>query len=116
MAGCWAYAKRKFDEALKSPLPKKDQAGSGTLTGKQCCDQLFAIERDLAELPAEERHIQRQERAEPVLGEFLAWLQAQADHLGKNTLGKAVHYTLKQWKHLERYLLDGRLEISNQPR
>jgi len=31
----------------------------------------------------------------------------------KNIFGKAVQYTLDQWKYLEHYLLDGRLEISN---
>jgi hypothetical protein len=30
-----------------------------------------------------------------------------------NTLGKAVKYCLNQWPKLEAYLLDGRLEISN---
>lgn len=112
VVGCWAHARRKFDEALKA-LPKQDQSGSGALTGKQYCDRLFAIERELADLPHEERYFQRQERAKPVLGEFFAWLQEQAGHLGKNTLGKAVRYTLEQWQYLERYLLDGRLEISN---
>ncbi|WP_376769290.1 IS66 family transposase [Pelorhabdus rhamnosifermentans] len=27
--------------------------------------------------------------------------------------GRTVHYTINQWKYLERYLLDARLEISN---
>ena len=112
MVGCWAHARRKFDEALKA-LPKKDQPDSGALTGKPYCDKLFAIERELADLPHEVRYLSRQEQAKPVLGDFLAWLQEQVGHLGKNTLGKAVRYTLEQWQYLERYLLDGRLEISN---
>lgn len=112
VVGCWAHARRKFDEALKA-LSKKDQSGSGALTGKRYCDRLFAIERELADLPHEERFLKRQEQAKPVLGEFLAWLQKQVGHLSKNTFGKAVRYTLEQWQYLERYLLDGRLEISN---
>lgn len=31
----------------------------------------------------------------------------------KSLLGKAVHYTRKQWPRLTTYLSDGRLEISN---
>ena len=31
----------------------------------------------------------------------------------KSAIGKAVHYTLDQWQYLERYLEDGRLELSN---
>ena len=112
VVGCWAHARRKFDEALKA-LPKKDQTDSGALIGKQYCDRLFAIERELAELPPQQRHEQRLEQAKPVLDEFLLWLEEQAAHLGKNSFGKAVRYTLDQWKYLEHYLLDGRLEISN---
>lgn len=43
---------------------------------------------------------------------FLAWLKC-ANPVPKSGTGKAVHYTLEQWKYLEHYLLDGRLEISN---
>ncbi len=112
VVGCWAHARRKFDEALGA-LPKKDQPGSGALVGKQYCDKLFAIERDLAELPTDERHQKRSEQAKPVLDAFWVWLTAQAPHLGKNVLSRAVRYTLDQWKYLENYLLDGRLEASN---
>ena len=31
----------------------------------------------------------------------------------KSLLGKAAHYTREQWPWLVNYLLDGRLEISN---
>jgi transposase len=112
VVGCWAHARRKWDEALKA-LPQKEQTGSGALTGKRYCDRLFAIERKLADLPPDERHKGRLEQAKPVLDEFLVWLKAQAPFLGKNVLSRAVRYTLDQWVYLERYLLDGRLEISN---
>jgi len=36
-----------------------------------------------------------------------------AQSVGKSAFGEAVNYMLGQWKYLERYLLDGRLEISN---
>lgn len=110
VVGCWAHARRKFDEALKS-VTKEQQIGSGALHGKQVCDRLFAIERGLADLTHEERLEKRQELARPVLDEFHRWMQRQKT--GKNAFGVAVNYTLGQWKYLERYLLDGRLEISN---
>ena len=31
----------------------------------------------------------------------------------KSAIGKAVNYALNQWKYIERYLLDGCIEISN---
>lgn len=112
VVGCWAHARRKFDEALKL-IPKDRREGTGPFIGKRFCDRLFAIEKDLAELPADERHRGRQELAKPVLDGFFAWLESQIRHTTKNAFGKAVRYTFDHWKYLERYLLDGRLEISN---
>ena len=109
--GCWAHARRKFDEALTG-LPPKDQAGSLALRGKQYCDRLFAIERTHENCTPEERYLKRQELAKPVLDEFSSWLSSLRP-APKSGLGKAVHYTREQWNYLKRYLLDGRLEISN---
>lgn len=109
--GCWAHARRKFDEALKA-IAEKDREGSGALIGKRYCDKLFAIERQLAACTTKERYEKRQELARPVLDEFLTYLRT-AKASTKSGFGRAVYYTLHQWKYLERYLLDGRLEISN---
>jgi len=111
IVGCWAHARRKFDEALKA-LPEKDREGASAERGKRYCDMLFAIERQLAECSAEERHQKRHELAKPVLDEFLLYLQTSKAST-KSSFGRAVHYTLGQWKYLERYLMDGNLEISN---
>lgn len=109
--GCWAHARRKFDEALKG-LAEKDREGSLALKGKQYCDKLFKIEEILKKLSFENRQEERQKQARPVLDEYLAWLKS-INAVPKSGLGKAVYYSLEQWKYLERYLLDGRLEISN---
>ena len=111
VVGCWAHCRRKFDEALQA-LPEKDRAGSSAMRGKQYCDQLFSIEALLNELPAHERLEKRKELAEPVLEALRNWvfyLRAAP----KSLLGKAAHYTREQWSWLSNYLLDGRLEISN---
>jgi len=111
VVGCWAHARRKFDEALKA-IPEKDREGSGAERSKRYCDQLFAIERQLVDCTAKERYEKRQELAKPLLDEFLSYLHV-AKATPKSGFGRAVHYTLEQWKYLERYLLDGQLEISN---
>jgi transposase len=112
VVGCWAHARRKFDEALKS-VPKQDRQNSSALIGKQYCDKLFTIEKQLSAISPEDRKQKRLEQAQPVLDEFLAWLKAQERSLVKNAFGRAVRYALDQWEYLVRYLLDGRLEISN---
>jgi transposase len=111
VVGCWSHARRKFDEALKG-LTEKDREGSLAQRGKQYCDKLFKIEKGLKEILYQDRHDERQKHAKPVLDEFLSWLKS-INPAPKSGLGKAVYYALEQWKYLERYILDGRLEISN---
>jgi len=109
--GCWSHVRRKFDEALKV-LPEKDRDGSGALRGKRYCDRLFEIERELSSLAPDERYRERQNISKPLIEEFFAWINSLAA-VPKTGLGKAAYYALSQRKYLERYLLDGRLEISN---
>lgn len=111
IVGCWAHARQKFDETLKS-MPEKDRAGSNVLRGKRYCDKLFELERTFVDLPHHERFQKRQQLAKPIMDEFFAWLD-KLEALPKTPIGQARHYALGQRKYLERYLLDGRLEISN---
>ena len=111
VVGCWAHARRKFVEAVCA-LPKEQQSGSAALEGQRYCNELFALEKEIAELTAEERYRQRQERAKPILDAMLAWSETKKA-APKSALGKALHYLREQWPWLVRYLEDGRLEISN---
>lgn len=111
IVGCWAHARRKFDEALKSLL-EKDREGSNALRGKRYCDRLFELERGYEGLCSDERFKKRQAFSKPLVEEFFAWLQS-LNVLPKMPIGVAVQYALKQREYLEHYLLDGRLEISN---
>jgi hypothetical protein len=111
VVGCFAHVRRKFDEAIKG-LSKKEQAGSTAIIGKRFCDKLFSLERDFAGLTAGERFQKRQELSKPVFNEFYEWL-GTFNPPPKTGLYTAVVYALNQRKYLERYLEDGRLEISN---
>jgi hypothetical protein len=110
VVGCWAHARRKFDEALKG-MSEKARSGSLSLRAKQYCDKLFELESKFSELPADERYLKRQEQSKPLMEAFFQWLRAQ--HASKSAFGNAVEYVLGQQRYLSRYLLDGRLEISN---
>jgi transposase len=111
VVGCFAHARRKFDEAIKG-LTKKEQADSVAMIGKRFCDKLFLLERDFAELTAEERFQKRQELSKPVFDEFYKWLTT-INPPDKTVLHAAIVYMRNQREYLERYLEDGRLEISN---
>ena len=54
----------------------------------------------------------RQGLSKPLFDEFYNWMQG-LDALPVSMLGKAVSYARSQKRYIERYLSDGRLEISN---
>ena len=111
VVGCWAHARRKFDEAVKS-LPKGKAKGSSASQGLTYCNLLFGIEQEIADKAAEERYKERLEQAKPVLDAMFAWANSRTA-APKSALGKALHYLKEQWPYLTNYLKDGRLEISN---
>ena len=111
VVGCWAHLRRKFDEALKI-VPTEAREDSLAFVGKRYCDKLFELERDFADLSPERRCEKRMEISKPLMETFFAWTDS-CGAVPKLPVGKAVHYAQSQRKYLERYLLDGRLEISN---
>ena len=107
--GCWAHLRRKFEEAL----PKgADMIGSKAAVGFDYCNQLFGLEDEWAELPADERYEKRLQQSKPILDEFWKWL-SQLNPLQNSNLGKAVTYAINQKESLNNFLLDGLIEISN---
>jgi transposase len=111
VVGCWVHARRKFVEGLKM-LPEKDRKGTNCYKGKQFIDKLFSLERSFAEMSPDERHKKRLEESKPIIDEFFKWLET-VNFMPKTAFGAAAHYALSQKQYLEKYLLDGRLEISN---
>lgn len=109
--GCWAHLRRKFIEAI----PKRNSADeplSMAEIGRDYCNQLFEIERDLKTLSPEERKCKRLELEKPILEAFWCWLE-NLNVLRGSALGKAVTYAKNQKKYMENYLMDGRCSISN---
>src|SRR5262249_34333165 len=96
---CWAHARRKFVTAAESGEARADVA-LGYI------GQLYGIERSLPPLLSaadetigpgqrqareEERRVQRQEQAQPVLDELQGWLtEQQGQVLPKSSLGQAI--------------------------
>lgn len=113
VVGCWAHARRKFDEALTA-VPKEQQSASKPAEALCYFARLYRLEQDFAPLTAEERFTKRLEQEKPVLEALLAWANTLKPQTApKSALGKALHYLLEQWPYLVRYLEDGRLELSN---
>jgi len=66
VVGCWAHARRKFDEALNA-IPPDKREGSAALAGLQYCNELFAWEKRFEPLAPEGHYKQRLKEEKPIL-------------------------------------------------
>jgi len=107
-AACWAHGRRKFYELAqlkKAPIAIEAVARM---------DALFAIERDIAGLPTDQRLAARAERSRPLVDDLAAWLHHKRAGLsGKSDTAKAMDYLLKRWPAFTLFLTDGRVDLSN---
>ena len=114
LVGCWAHARRKYDEALKAISTKEGIAAETTKRGLEYCNTLFKIEAEMKELSSDARKLRREKEAKLILTAYFEWAEKTAKIvLPKSKLGDAINYSLNQREYLENFLLDGRLEISN---
>ena len=71
VAGCWAHARRKFDETL-NVLPLDKREGTAALAGLKYCNKLFAWEERFKNPSPEERTKQCLKEEKPILDALLA--------------------------------------------
>ncbi len=104
---CWAHARRKFFDAVKSYPRESHQV-------LEWIRQLYDIEDRAHDLSVDARRELRTREAIPVLDKIETYLTELAPRaLPKSTWGKAVTYARNQWEALRRYTEDGRLTIDN---
>lgn len=114
--GCWAHARRKFDEAIKAQGKRKAAKDKTSLAMQalQRIQRLYQIEKKAKQLSDKERHALRQVQAVPVLDGLHDWLQQHRPLVPpQSALGKAMGYLHSQWDKLVVYTTDGRLRIDN---
>jgi transposase len=110
-AACWAHARRKFFEA-------QEQAPLRVRWLLRQMAQLYRIEEQLREAKAGPalRGAVRAAQSRPIvarIGKALEKFQSSRRYLPRSLMGKAIAYTLDQWKALGVFLEDGRVEIDN---
>lgn len=109
LCGCWAHARRKFDEALK--VDKHDDTSK---IGLDYCNRLFKIEEKILKESAKEKFKIRQKESKKITEEFFSWVSEKMNEvLPKSLIGTALQYALNQKKYLLSFLKDGRIELSN---
>jgi hypothetical protein len=112
LCGCWAHAKRKFDEALTVSMNKS--ADSPEAVGLAYCQKLFNIEKMAERKSFEERLKIRLNESKLIVDGFFSWVEHQQNKtLPQSLLGKALQYAQNQKKYLLAFLKDGRIELSN---
>ena len=115
VVGCWAHVRRKFNDALKI-VPESAQKTSPAAQAILRLGQIYKLEEEFRNLPQDDhfkaRFEARLERSKPMIDALYAWCAAQSA-LPKSPLGQAITYCLNQRFWLDKFLLDGRLEIDN---
>lgn len=107
--GCWAYARRKFADAL---------TGNSRLATEAICfiRRIYKVETDADEagLNADERKEQRLKISYPTIRLFETWMtETYVKVLPNSSLGSAIEYTYPLLPRLSRYVNDGRINIDN---
>lgn len=105
--GCWAHARRKFDEAKNSSV-------------EQCSEvlarigRLYKVEDQVRGRSPDERLAFRQSESVGLLDQlYRRFEQMRAEALPASAFGQALTYVINQREALCRYVTDGRLEIDN---
>ncbi len=108
LAFCWSLVRRRFYVlASAGPAP----IASETL---ERIAGLYAIEKDIRGLGADERRTVRQDRSRPIIDDLEPWLRAKLALISQKTkLAEAIRYALSRWDGLTRFLDDGRIEIDS---
>ncbi|MGJ7920932.1 IS66 family transposase [Neobacillus sp. LXY-4] len=103
-ANCLAHVRRYW---------LKVESKNGQI-GVKYCDDLYRLERQFKHLSPSKRRKKRQKYSKPIVEEFLDWVE-KSPFYGKNALAKAAEYTLNRANGLKAFLMDGRIEIDNNP-
>ena len=119
LAGCWAHARRKFDEAKKVD-PLRSEVALLRI------GELYRIERELRERATGEwKEMSWSERCQliagertarslPILLELRFWLEEQIPQVNpQHSWRRAAEYTLSEWECLAAFARDGTLDIDN---
>ena len=121
-AACWAHARRPFfamadieENARRKAAGQKEIALSPiAIEVVRRIDALFAIERSISGLSAQERLAVRQTQSRSLVDALHAYMQEQLVKLSRgHDLAKAFNYMLKRWACFTLFLGDGRVCLSN---
>jgi transposase len=104
--GCWSHLRRYFFNATV----QHDDADHGLRT----INDLFLIERKVADLSDAERLVIRRERSTPLVDGFYTWVKAMVPKVRPGSkLGDAVGYAISQESRMRLFLAHGDVPLHN---
>ena len=113
IAGCWSHARRRFDEAVKA-LPKAKQKDSRAYLALTMIQAIYREEKQLKDLPAEERKNRRQLSVRPLVEAYFTWVCENLPKVPqKSKTWEGFNYSLNQEKYLKVFLDDGEVPMDN---
>ena len=113
IAGCWAHARRRFDEAVKA-LPKDKQKSSLAYLALKQIQAIYGEDNKLADESAEERLKHRQLTVKPLVDAYFTWAKQNLMSVpAKSKTANGLTYSLNQEKYLKTFLEDGEVPMDN---
>ena len=113
-AECWAHARRYFYNSVPLDNNKQMITTSDGYTGVKYIDELFKLEKEIAELNIDEKVHKRQEKSAPILKNFYEWVYSTSQkYITNKKLKEAINYAINQKDNLSKFLTDGRIPLTN---
>lgn len=113
IAGCWAHARRRFDEALKA-TKKSEQKSCTANQALNMIQTIYREEAKLKDLTSIERYEKRQLIIKPLVEAYFAWVHKTEPYILRDSkTHKGLQYSINQEKYLKTFLTDGEVPIDN---
>ena len=113
IAGCWAHARRRFDEAVKA-LPKSSRKQSLAYRALVQIQAIYREENKLKDLEPEERLEHRRLMVCPLVDAYFAWVKESQEKVpAKGKIAGGFRYSIDQERYLRVFLEDGEVPMDN---
>ena len=115
VAGCWAHARRKFAELVKS-LDAKEAKAMIAADAVKKIQAIYHVDNMMKDASPEVRLKHRQDSVKPLVDAYFAWIDTPDLILGMDKgspLYKAIQYSRNQEQFLRAFLTDGNIPLDN---
>ena len=116
VSGCWAHARRKFAEIIKSASGSDRKKPKYTLASYAVGQiaNIYHLDNQLTNVSPEERKKERDLTIRPITEALFAWAEAHRPEVTKgSSIGKAFDYMLNQKAYLMAFLDDPDIPLDN---